>query len=238
MAKEGIDQMSKARLLVVGLLAAAFAICGTSTAKAFAEGPVWLVNHKVLEAGQKAKAEGKGNLGFFSTGVKWKIECKKLAESMTVLGGEPGKDEDTLKYSECKVAEPEHCTVTEPIVLEVNTTLVFLVRKAAGEKWKNATLAEWEKSAEKRYGDEFKARGKDLTEITLSGEKCTEAGKWKITGTYTGIVNNGLEFTHESDNLKFGDGIEESEGFVTGFMEYWLINEKHEKTEEAFEVTA
>jgi hypothetical protein len=230
--------MSSTRLLFICLLATAFATAAISTATAFAEGPVWLVNGKVLEAGHKAKAEGKGSLGFFSTAVKWKIECKKLAESMTVLGGEPGKDEDTLKYSECTVAEPANCSTTEPIVIEANTVLVFLVRKAAGEKWKNATLAEWEKSEEGRYGDEFKSRGKDITEITLSGEKCEEKGTWKITGTFTGIVNNGLEFTHESDNFEFSDGLLKGEGFSSGFMEYFLVNEKHEKTGETFAVTA
>jgi hypothetical protein len=227
--------MSRARLFTVGLLAAAFAMGAVTSATALAvEGPTWLVNNAKLEAGETRKADGKGTLSFVVNTVL-KIECGKLSEKMNVLGGEPGKDEDSLAYSECTVVIPAACKAKEPITLETDTTLVFLVRAAAGEEWKTAaTKAAYEAGAEKRLGDEFKPKvGETIGTITLEG--CASEGAYKIQGSYIGIVNNGLEFTKESSNNKIK--MAGKAGYVFGFMEYAIVNGAGEATGEAFGVS-
>lgn len=237
--------MLTTRLLFVALLVAGLVMCGVATAPAFAGGPVWLVNGKVLKAGETVEAEGHGALSFVVEKLTLRIECKTLKETMKAIGGEPGTDTDELVYSECSVVKPaEGCEVKEDkIVIESNTTLVFLVRKAVGEEWKTATKKEWEESVEKRLGDEFKAKkaGEVLGEVEVlseAGKECLMKGKYQIKGTYTGIVNSGLEFFKESSKIKVNGPSGEFEGFATGFMEYFLVNEKGEPTGEPFQVSA
>ena len=227
---------------LLALLVASVAIAGVASATAFAEGPVWLRNGKKLEAGEKLTAEGRGTISFLVEGLSLTIECKSLTEKLTALGGAPGTDEDILEYTECKVTKPvEGCEVKEEkAVIESNTALVFLARNAAGEKWKVVTQREWENATERQFGDEFKAKkaGEVLGEVTVEGVGCAMTGVYKIKGSYTGVVNNGLEFTKESSNIKVSGPSGEFAGLATGFMEYFIVNGNGEPTGEAFEVAA
>lgn len=222
--------MSKLRAIAAAALVAAIVTGGVATASAFAEGPLWVVNGKKLEAGETRKAEGKGTLTFVASTLL-KIECGKLTEKMEVIGGDPGTDEDILEYSECTVVVPAGCKVKQPIVIEALTKLVYLA-KAAG-KWEVVTKAGYEAAAEKGLGDEFTPKaGETLSNITLEG--CAREGVIKLKGKYVGLVNNGLNFSKETgENIKFGSNT----GYVSGLMEYFIVNEAGEATGESFAVT-
>jgi hypothetical protein len=199
------------------------AFVGTASASAFAEGPKWLVNGVLLEAGKTVKALGKGSV-FFAVlfGTTLRIECKSSVEKLTLIGGEPGKDEDVLQYKECVVtSDPEVCEVTPNITIEANTTLVYLVKKAG--KWVSATKAEYEAAGEKALGDKLVGKGEEelLATFTVKskpGMTCPDAiSNGKLRGNYTGIVNGGLEFTSEiASNVKFVG----HEAIPTGLLEY------------------
>lgn len=206
--------LSRKQLCTAGLLAV-FVLGTVGAASAFAEGPVWEVKGKVLKAGEQANVTGKGFLAFVTTvlGKNLKIECKKLDDEMTLKGGEPGTDEDRLKYSECKVTEPSGCKTAEDITLETNTTLVFLIKSAG--KWVTAKQAEWEAAGEKGYGDKFVGKvGGVITTVEVTG--CALEGEYELKGSYTGLVNKGLEFISELDSLTFGTAA----AVATGFLEY------------------
>lgn len=232
--------MFKAKLLVIGSLAA-YALVGLAASPALAEGPVWLVNGKELKAGSSVEADGKGYLFFQVNGLEFTVECKKLTDTMGIKGGAPGTDSEHLEYSECMVVEKlPTCTADEPISVESETTLVYLIRKAAGEEWKAVTEARWEeaiiKGEQYAFGDEFKPKaGSFFTVKVLSkeGQICAVAGEYTATGTYHGLVNFGLEFTKESSKLE----VNGKEAFATGFIEYFIINAKKEATGETLEVS-
>jgi hypothetical protein len=204
--------LSRKRQCVLALVVVCIA-SGLATAEASAEGPVWLVNGVLLKAGESINAVGKGTLFIVVPGIKLRIECKKLTEKTVLKGGEPGTDEDKLEYSECVVTEPAGCKVKQPIVLEANTTLKFLI-KAAG-KWKVATEAEWGAAAEKGFGDKFVGKKEGVfSKVTVEG--CADEGVFGLSGNYTGLVNSGLEFISELDELKFGLNA----ATATGLLEY------------------
>jgi hypothetical protein len=200
-------------------LAVATSALGVATATAYAEGPVFLVNGVKLEAGKTVNADGKGTLFFTATpfGVKVEITCTELKEKMLLKGGEPGTDEDKLEFSKCTVGKPANCTVKEPILLESNTTLQFLIGGLGA--WKVANEAEWNAAAKKGFGDKFVGKGAEetVTEVTLEGANCALKGKpFKVSGNYTGIVNNGIEFISELDNLTCGG----KPSVATGLLEF------------------
>jgi hypothetical protein len=205
---------SRRQRCVVGLMAV-FVVSGAAAAGAFAEGPHWLVNGVELKAGESVKTLGKGTIAFVVNELKLKIECKKLTEKMTLNGGGPGTDEDNLQYSECAVLEPPNCKVKQPIVLEGKSTLKFLIQ--VGGKWLAATEAEWEAAAVKGFGDRFVgAKEAIIGVITLEGAECKDVGSYNLTGSYTGLVNGGLEFLSELDELLFNKKV----GVATGLLEY------------------
>ena len=154
---------------------------------------------------------------FFVKELSLKIECKKLTEKMTLNGGGPGTDEDNLQYSECTVIEPANCKVKQPIVLEGTTTLKFLI--LVGGKWTIATEAEWEKAATKGFGDKFVGNKEAIISmVTIEGALCPapDRGTFNLTGSYTGLVNGGLEFISELDELLFA----KKPAIATGLLEY------------------
>lgn len=232
--------MFKAKLLVIGSLAA-YVLVGLAASPASAEGPVWLVNGKELKAGSSVEADGKGFLFFQVNGLEFTVECKKLTDTMGVKGGAPGTDSEHLEYSECMVAEKlPTCTADEPISVESETALVYLIRKGAGEEWKVVTEERWEEAIKNgeqyAFGDEFKPKaGSFFTVKILSkeGQTCAVAGEYTATGTYHGLVNGGLEFTKESSKLE----VNGKQAFATGFIEYFIINAKKEVTGERLEVS-
>jgi hypothetical protein len=205
-----------ARRCVIGLTVV-FVLTWVGTATAAAEGPLWLVNGVELKAGEKVKAVGGGTLFFEVAEFGLTIECTKLTEKMTLIGGKPGTDEDVLVYTGCKVKAPNGCKASETITLESNTKLKFLIK--VGGKWKRATEAEWEAkpAAERGFGDEFVGKtGGVIGTFTLTGAECLREGRYSLTGSYVGLVNNGLEFISELDELKLGT----AKAVATGRLEY------------------
>lgn len=94
-----------------------------------------------------------------ATGVA--IECLKDTNTGTLEEG--GKSKLEVKAKECTVKSPASCTVKEPIELKATGSLVS-----------------------EPVIDELKpSEGTALAEITITGEKCTIAGKDKLTGSQT-----------------------------------------------------
>jgi hypothetical protein len=103
------------------------------------------------------------------------IECKK--DTLTGQLEESGKSKAEIKLQECVVKSPANCTVKEPIELKTAGSLV-------GEPVK----------------DELKpSEGTTLAEITITGEKCTIAGKDKLTGTQVCELPKGEEEVAEHE---------------------------------------
>jgi hypothetical protein len=198
---------------LAALLAVTIA-AGIATANAAAaEGPVWLVNGVQLLAGESINALGKGTLTFVVPGIELEIRCSSLVEKTVLKGGEPGTDEDKLTYLECSAIKPAGCKTTTEITIEANTTLLFVIRVAG--KLKVVNQAEWGLAAEKGFGDRFV--GKELGsfgKVSITG--CADEGTFSLTGNYVGVVNSGLEFLSELDELKFGT----SAGVATGLLLY------------------
>src|SRR4029077_10626755 len=199
------------------------------------EGPIWLVNGVELKAGETAKTEGKGVLTFVVNGLGFTVACEEMTDSTTLIGGDPGKNEDHLQYKKCMVAEKlTKCKVEEPIDVESNTKLVYLLRKAVGEAWKSATENEWlkgpEKGEQQGFGNEFTHEaGKPFCKVKIEkvgAEVCPEEGVYEATGAYGGVfVGPGLlEFTKETSALL----VNGKEAFATGLIESWIVNGKGE----------
>ena len=231
-----VSIMRKMGIIVV-VLAIAAAIGGSAAAAASAEGPIWRVNGVELKAGETIKTAGRGTLSFVVNGLTFTVSCESLTDKTELFGGQPGRDEDHLKYSNCMVVgKLSTCTPEEPIDIETNTILVYLIRAGAGEKWKPATEAEWiragERSERRAYGDEFQKEGEDLFKVKINGASCAVKGTYKAVGSYRGLVVGGLEFTDESSELEVnGKG-----AFATGLLEYWPVNEAGEATGQTLEV--
>jgi hypothetical protein len=224
---------SRSRSIRQGLLVV-LAISGIAVAPAFAEGPLWRVNGNKLTAGQLVKTAGKGTLSFVVSGLEFTVLCETLTDKTLIAGGDPGKDEDNLSYSNCMVVgELPTCSVTEPIAIESNTLLVYLIRKEAGQEWKKVTEREWElapgRGEQRQYGDEFKPKtGSLLYKVKVNGSSCTWKGEYNASGTYRGLVNSGLEFSKETSDLL----VNNKDAFATGFLEYWIVNGADERTGE------
>jgi hypothetical protein len=198
---------------------AAFAFGAVASAAAQAEGPVWFVKGVELKSGETAKVVSKNTTSYALVGklagVTVEIVCTAVADKSTLIGGAPGKDENTIEFTKCTLKLPAEsgCKVAEPIVAKTLTNLVFLSRKASTEKWKVQTEKEYEeapgKKEERAIADEFKpASGETFVTITLSGcNKAHEAldGAFPVKGTDFGITKGKLlEFTKETSNLTFG----------------------------------
>jgi hypothetical protein len=194
-------------------------VAGGVLEAAKSKGPVWLINGAKLAAGKTAKVTSEKGPIFFFFFPKGKAkvlgECKKEKYKGTLSGGIPGTDTNTVEFSECAVAEPAGCKVTEPIKIGTITRLVYLWRKANGEKWKVTSQAEYKarklEGAQTQLGDlNEPERGKTVVTVEITG--CVEEkenGKHLVTGFFTGIVNNAaesLEFTKETSNLFYEEG--------------------------------
>jgi hypothetical protein len=146
--------MRHLRLIGVSLLAAlALGAAAASVAQA-EEAPFWIVGGTRLGAGQTRfiYIRGASNFVLKGAGVNGlKVECKKaLALPLAVIlgsgSGEPGKNDETITFDECKVenngAGTECTKVTEPIntanltselVLDkTKTKLLGLLKPASG----------------------------------------------------------------------------------------------------------
>jgi hypothetical protein len=237
-----VVMISKIKSIFLGPLII-LAASGITAAPAFAEGPAWQIKGKELKAGETAKISGFGTLSFVVPELEVTVVCEELTDNTTLFGGIPGTDKDHLQYSKCMVVgKLPTCKAEEPIDIKSNTKLVFLIKKAAEEFWKEATKNEWEKAPEKgeqrAYGDEYSPEmGETLfvvNVVKVGGEICTAAKEYKATGAFGGIVNGNLfEFSDASGALK----INGKPAYVTGLIENDVVNEKGEFTGETFGVS-
>jgi hypothetical protein len=143
------------KLLFVGLLTAV-ALSGVAAATAAAS--EFFVEKEAVKTAVATEGSS-GATKLEATGVA--IEC--LKDTNTGKLEESGKSKLEVKAKECTVKSPASCTVKEPIELKTAGSLVSEPVK-----------------------DELKpSEGTTIAEITITGEKCTVAGKYKLTGSQT-----------------------------------------------------
>jgi len=143
------------KLLFVGLLTAV-ALSGVTAATAAAS--EFFVEKEPVKAAVATEGSS-GVTKIETTGTA--IECAK--DTNTGKLEEGGKSKLEIKAKECTVKTPAGCAVKEPIELKTAGSLVSEPVK-----------------------DELKpSEGTAIAEITITGEKCTVAGKYKLTGSQT-----------------------------------------------------
>ncbi len=112
--------MSKARLVLLSLVAVTLVSAVWSATAAAQEGPVWHVNGKKLEAAEVAAFKAENYAGSTATlsatilSIKVTIVCKSFTGEGLIIGGSPGKNEETIEFKECEVESSlkEKCEVT------------------------------------------------------------------------------------------------------------------------------
>jgi hypothetical protein len=108
--------MFKVRAILLGLAVAAIAVA-TSAATASAAGPLWRLNGAALESGKTIPITGENYSG---TVVKLKTTIQSVATTIlcsaaikgALIGGSPGKGEETIEYKSCSVEGLSGCEVT------------------------------------------------------------------------------------------------------------------------------
>lgn len=115
-------------------------------------------------------AEANGTQKLTSSGVV--VACKKLKlkAGAVLLGGEPGKDNETIVYEECEVEEKPNCKVRSILGGKVNgkietnpltSTLVYSSKAAEEAENQTATLTLFKPTT-----------GEIFTELELEGAEC------------------------------------------------------------------
>jgi hypothetical protein len=184
------------RIRIVGLaLMAVFAIAAVASASASAAACTkycWLYGAKgtALEKGEEQALTGEASSSYTLTGkafgfIEIAITCKKAATTGKIIGGEPGKDEAVIKYTECSSGS---CTPTEPIETKAKSEVVL-----------------YTSSSKKYWGDLFSAKESSgvFTVIECSGLKA------EVTGNIVGELLNS-----KSEKIQVGSETPETSGFV------------------------
>jgi hypothetical protein len=197
------------RMKIVGLaLLAVFAISAVASASASAACTkyCWLVGGKALAEGKEEALTGAASSSYTLTGkafgfIEVAITCKSAATTGKIIGGEPGKDEATIKYTECSSGT---CTPVEPIETKAKSEVVL-----------------YTSSSKKYWGDLFFAKESSgvFTVIECSGLKA------EVTGNIVAEVLN-----EAKEKVEVGKEVEQAKGYVnfTGTNSESYTNEKAE----------
>jgi hypothetical protein len=111
--------MLKVRVVILALAAVLVASASASAVAQAAKGPVWHVNEKVLatkevDATTASLVEGTvAKLEFTVAGTAVNITCQTVMSSGELVGGNPGKDKEEIRFSKCHLlgSEEGKCTV-------------------------------------------------------------------------------------------------------------------------------
>jgi hypothetical protein len=161
------------RIRIVGLaLLAVFAVAAVASATASATACTsycWKVGGKTLEEGEEAALKGEASSSYTLTGkafgfIEIAVTCKKAATTGKLVGGSPGKDEATIKYTECSSSS---CTPHEPIETKAKSEVVSYTE--GGKKY---------------WGDLFSAGSSGIFTVI----ECTL--KAEVTGSIVGELLN------------------------------------------------
>jgi hypothetical protein len=110
--------MLKVRVVLLALVAVFVASVAASAVAQAQTGPVWHVNGSKLEAGKtkaitdKNVAGKEAKLAGEIAGAKVVILCATVKSTGILIGGNPGKDQETIEFSNCKVEGQPNCVVT------------------------------------------------------------------------------------------------------------------------------
>jgi hypothetical protein len=152
------------------VIVAVFAISAVASASASAACTknCWKVGGAILPAGEEAALKGEASGSYTLTGkafgfIEISITCKKAATTGSLIGGEPGTDTATIKYTECTSGS---CTPKEPIETKAKSEVVTYTA-----------------SSKTYWGDLFFSTGV-FTTIECSGLKA------EVTGSIVGELLN------------------------------------------------
>jgi hypothetical protein len=127
----------------------------------------WQVEEQELEAGTSKEESILKSENYLIKTSSTEIKCGgQTAKGAKIIGGEDGTGEATLKFSECKAAEP--CTIPSTITAAVKTELV-------------------ENTGASTIYDLFLAKsGSTLATIEFKGAECALAGTRALEGSVAG----------------------------------------------------
>jgi hypothetical protein len=182
------------RIKLVGLaLLAALAVSVAASASASASGCYcWKVAGSKLEAGKTETLKGEATSSYVLEGkalgfIEIAVTCKKAKTSGDIIGGEPGTDEATIKYEECK-SNSSLCTPVEPIETKAKSVIVLLT--VGGKPF---------------WGDLFSAKeGTVLTTIS-----CESGLTAEVTGSVVGLLLN-----ENKESIEVGQQFLAKKGYV------------------------
>ncbi len=146
--------------------------------------PIWLINGAELKAGEKRIAESPaGGFSFFVgvEGTQLEILCNDATARVEFIGGVPGTDTDSMKFTECKVVKPAACTLKEPSFSFASSTELAI-------------------AAEKFYDVFFGDAG---DKIVVEGAECFLKGTLSLAGAFYGeVVGETIKFVEERGTLE------------------------------------
>jgi hypothetical protein len=154
----------------------------------------WHVNGSELASGKTEALKGEASSSYVLTGkalgfIEIAVTCKKAKTSGELVGGTPGTDSATIKYTEC-TSNSGLCTPEEPIETKAKSEIVLFTA-----------------SSKKYWGDLYSAKEASGIITVIS---CTSGTKAEVTGSVVG------EALNESKNkVEVGAETEAKKGYTT-----------------------
>jgi hypothetical protein len=197
---------------VGAVLMAVCAISAVASASASAAcNYCWHVNGSELASGKSEALKGEATGAYTLTGkalgfIEIAVTCKKAATTGKLIGGEPGTDEATIKYTECSSSS---CTPAEPIETKAKSEIVLFTS-----------------SSKKYWGDLYSAKESSgvITVIECSGLKA------EVTGNVVGEALNSSK-----EKVEVGKETQGTKGYTTftgGKSSKYTNSKGEEKTAE------
>jgi hypothetical protein len=193
--------MSKIKCALLGMLTI-LAVCGIASTSAHAadepcSGSVWGLCLKegaetellfIAEEKVAFTSKGLGNsllevVEFITIECEETTDTGEFTQSLNLTADATAIV--TTEFRKCKVTKPANCTVAEPIAI------------------KNAKVKIGAEEAEEKLGINLKPEvtGGEFTTVNVKGEKCTVAGKSKVTGEITCHLDEFLQDLKEHSLL-------------------------------------
>jgi hypothetical protein len=110
----------KVRMVLLALVAVFVASAAASAVASAQTGPVWYVEGSQLKAGSTVAITDENAAGENAVlegsliGTPIRIECKTVTSEGELIGGNPGKNKETISFTSCKDVKNTKCSVTVP----------------------------------------------------------------------------------------------------------------------------
>jgi hypothetical protein len=154
----------------------------------------WHVNGSELASGKSESIKGEATSSYVLTGkalgfIEIAVTCKKAATTGTIIGGTPGTDGATIKYTECK-SNSSLCTPVEPIETKAKSEIVLYT------------------SGSKKFWADLYSAKEESGIITVI--ECSGGLKAEVTGNVVGEALN-----ESKEAVEVGKETEAKKGYTT-----------------------